>query len=83
MAINIATDIVVTTGGKLSSITQIQGGWQSVDTYSTMAALTGSSTLKGKLANGQLFYVVDEDRLYKCTVAGSGPLASYMSLIHI
>jgi len=77
MAINIATDIVVTTGGKLSSITQIQGGWQSVDTYSTMAALTGSSTLKGKLSNGQLFYVVDEDQLYKCTVAGAGPLASY------
>jgi len=32
MAINISTDIAVTTGGKLTDITAIQGGWQTVDT---------------------------------------------------
>ena len=57
MPINISTDIAVTTGGKLTDITAIQGGWQTVDTVADMNAYTGSATLKGKLTDGQIFYV--------------------------
>ena len=64
MAINITTDINVTTGGKLTDIGQIQGGWKTVDTVADMNALTGSATLKGKLQNGQLFYISSSSELY-------------------
>jgi hypothetical protein len=77
MAINISTDIAVTTGGKLTDITAIQGGWQTVDTVADMNALTGSATLKGKLTDGQIFYVNDTDALYQLTIAGSFPFNTY------
>ena len=77
MPINISTDIAVTTGGKLSDITAIQGGWQSVETAQDMFDLTGSATLKGKLTNGQIFYVVDESEAYQLTIGGSFPFLTY------
>lgn len=77
MAININTDINVTTGGKLTDIGQIQGGWKSVASESDMNALTASATLKGKLQNGQMFYVSSSSTLYTCKVVGSGPFATY------
>ena len=77
MAINISTDIAVTTGGKLTDITAIQGGWQTVDSVADMNALTGSATLKGKLTDGQIFYVNDTDDLYQLTIAGSFPFNTY------
>lgn len=77
MPINISTDIAVTTGGKLTDITAIQGGWQSVDTIADMNAFTGSATLKGKLTDGQIFYVNDTDELYQLEIAGSFPFNTY------
>jgi hypothetical protein len=77
MAINIATDISVTTGGKLTDIGAVQGGWRTVATYSDMASLTGSAILKGKLQNGQIFYISADDSLYSLTIAGSGPSTTY------
>ena len=77
MAINISTDINVTTGGKLTDIGQIQGGWKSVASESDMNALTASATLKGKLQNGQMFYVSSSATLYTCKVVGAGPFATY------
>lgn len=77
MAINITTDINVTTGGKLTDIGQIQGGWKTVDTVADMNALTGSATLKGKLQNGQLFYISSSAELYAVSQSGTGIFASY------
>ena len=77
MPINISTDIAVTTGGKLTDIAAIQGGWQSVDTIADMNAFTGSATLKGKLTDGQIFYVNDTDELYQLEIAGSFPFNTY------
>jgi len=77
MAINLTTDLNVTTGGKLTDIGQIQGGWKTVATESDMNALTASATLKGKLQNGQMFYVSSSATLYTCKIAGSGPFATY------
>ena len=77
MAINITTDINVTTGGKLTDIGQIQGGWKTVDTVADMNALTGSATLKGKLQNGQLFYISSSSELYAVSQSGAGIFASY------
>lgn len=77
MPINISTDIAVTTGGKLTDITAIQGGWQSVDTVADMNAFTGSATLKGKLTDGQIFYVNDTSELYQLEIAGSFPFNTY------
>lgn len=77
MPINISTDIAVTTGGKLTDITAIQGGWQTVDTVADMNALTGSATLIGKLTDGQIFYVNDTSELYQLEIAGSFPFNTY------
>lgn len=77
MAINLTTDLNVTTGGKLTDIGQIQGGWKTVATKSEMNALTASGTLKGKLQNGQMFYVSSSAELYTCKIVGSGPFAVY------
>lgn len=77
MAINISTDINVTTGGKLTDISQIQGGWRSFDSASDMNALTASATTKGLLEDGQVFYIKSEKSLYSLTVAGSGPFTTY------
>lgn len=77
MPINISTDISVTTGGKLTDITAIQGGWQTVDTEADMNAFTGSATLKGKLTDGQIFYVNDTDELYQLDIGGTFPFNTY------
>lgn len=77
MAINLTTDLNVTTGGKLTDIGQIQGGWKTVANESDMNALTASATLKGKLQNGQMFYVSSSATLYTCKIVGSGPFATY------
>ena len=77
MAINITTDINVTTGGKLTDIGQIQGGWKTVDTVADMNALTASATLKGKLQNGQLFYISSSAELYVVSQSGAGAFANY------
>lgn len=77
MAINISTDISVTTGGKLTDIGQIQGGWKTVSTESDLYALTGSATLKGKLQNGQIFYVSSSATLYTVDVTGNAPFQTY------
>jgi len=42
-----------------------------------MNALTGSATLKGKLTDGQIFWVNDTDELYQLTIAGSFPFNTY------
>jgi len=77
MAINISTDINVTTGGKLTDVGQIQGAWKTVDTLSDMYALTGSSFSKGKLQNGQVFYVSSSAALYTLDIGGSFPFVTY------
>lgn len=77
MAINISTDINVTTGGKLSDIGQIQGGWRTVDNESDMYALTASATTKQLLQNGMIFYVSASNSLYTLDIAGSFPLVTY------
>lgn len=77
MAINISTDIAITSGGKLSDITSIQGGWQTVQAKSDMFALTGSAILKGKLNDGQIFYIETTNELYKLDITGSFPLVNY------
>jgi len=77
MAINITTDIALTTGGKLSDITAIQGGWQTFPSASNMNALTGSAILKGKLSDGQIFYIESTNELYKLNITGTFPLVNY------
>lgn len=77
MAINISTDINVTTGGKLSDIGQIQGGWRTVDNESDMYALTASAASKQKLQNGMMFYVSASNSLYTLDIAGSFPIVTY------
>lgn len=77
MAINISTDINVTTGGKLTDIGQIQGGYQSLDTAAEMNALTGSSTKKGLLQHGQIFYINDTSEVYILSQSGTGIGATY------
>ena len=77
MPINISTDVNVTTGGKLSDIGQIQGGWKSVDSASDAYALTGSAISKGKLEDGQIFYVKHTDELLSLSVTGTAPFQTY------
>ena len=77
MAINISTDINVTTGGKLTDIGQIQGGWRTVDNESDMYALTASAASKQKLQNGMMFYVSASNSLYTLDIAGAFPIVTY------
>jgi hypothetical protein len=77
MAINISTDINVTTGGKLTDVGQIQGAWRTVDNESDMYALTASSTTKQNLQNGMIFYVSGSNSLYTLDIAGSFPFVTY------
>ena len=77
MAINISTDINVTTGGKLTDVGQIQGAWRTVDNESDMYALTASSTTQQKLQNGMMFYVSASNSLYTLDIAGSFPFVTY------
>jgi hypothetical protein len=75
MAITLNTDLEVSTG-KLSNIELLQGAWRTVDTAATMNALTGSAGEEAKLEVGQIFYVQDEDKLYKYRLVGSGFFAT-------
>lgn len=77
MAINISTDINVTTGGKLTDVGQIQGGWKSVDSASDAYALTGSATTKGLLEDGQIFYVKSSEELLSVSITGNPPFQTY------
>ncbi len=77
MAINISTDINVTTGGKLTDVGQIQGGWKSVDSASDAYALTGSATTKGLLEDGQVFYVKSSEELLSVSITGNPPFQTY------
>ena len=75
MAITLNTDLEVSTG-KLSNIELLQGAWRTVDSASTMNALTGSAGEEAKLEVGQIFYVQSEDKLYKYRLVGSGFFAT-------
>jgi hypothetical protein len=78
MAINLTENINHSGGGKIVSVAQSQGSWQSIATKATFdSAFLSSTTTKQNLANGQFFYVLDENQLYKLTVAGAGPFATY------
>jgi len=77
MAINITTNIVNTTGGNVTQITAVQGGWQTIKTAASMSALTGSAILKQNLADGQIFYISESQELYQLTIAGTVPFQTY------
>ena len=77
MAINITTNLVNTTGGKLSEVSAIQGSWQTVDTLADMNAFTASNAVKQNLKNGQIFYISSSGDFYKTTVTGAGLGATY------
>ena len=76
MAINITTDILHSSDGKVAKVQQIAGGWQTLATKSDFNTFTTNSTTKQNLTNGQLFYVLDESTMYKLTVAGF-PVKTY------
>ncbi len=77
MAINISEDINVTTGGKLSPILNIQGGWRTVADKSDMYDLTGSAAKQGLLENGMVFYVSSSRELYTLDITGNFPFYTY------
>ena len=77
MAINISTNLVNTSGGKLAEVSAIQGGWQSVDTLADMNAFTASSAAKQNLKNGQIFYISSSGDFYETRVVGAGLGATY------
>ena len=77
MAINITENIQHSSGGKIVSVAQSQGSWQSLANKAAFNTFTSTNTYKQNLANGQFFYVLDESQLYKLTVAGVGPGATY------
>ena len=77
MAINITTNLVNTTGGKLSEVSAIQGSWQTVDTLADMNAFTASNAAKQNLKNGQIFYISSSGDFYRTTVTGAGLGATY------
>ena len=77
MALNVGTNIAVTTGGKLSQVSNIQGSWQTVDTISDMNAFTGSTALKSNLSDGQVFYISSSQELYITVVRGNPPFSTY------
>ena len=77
MAINITTNLVNTTGGKLSDISAIQGGWQSVNTIADMNAFTASNAAKQNLSDGQIFYISSSGVFYQTQVVGAGAGATY------
>lgn len=77
MAINISEDINVTTGGKLTDIGAIQGGWRTVDNLSDMHALTASAAGQGLIQNGQVFYVSSSRELYTIDITGAFPFTTY------
>ena len=78
MAINLTEDINHSGGGKIVSVAQSQGSWQSIATKATFdSTFLTDTTTKQNLANGQFFYVLDENQLYKLTVSGFGPFATY------
>ena len=77
MAINLTEDINHSGGGKIVSVAQSAGSWQSLATKATFSNFTANTTTKQNLSNGQFFYVLDEGQLYRLTVAGVGPFATY------
>jgi len=78
MAINLTEDINHSGGGKIVSVAQSQGSWQSIATKATFdSAFLATTDTKQNLANGQFFYVLDESQLYKLTVSGFGPFSTY------
>lgn len=77
MAINLSTDLNVTTGGKLTDVGQIQGAWRTLDSESDMYALTASSFTKQLLQNGMVFYISSSAALYTLDIAGSFPFLTY------
>ena len=77
MAITISTDFLHSGDGKIGKVQQIAGGWQTLSTKSAFNAFTTNATTKQNLQNGQLFYVLDESKMYKLVVSGFGPAATY------
>ena len=77
MAINLTEDINHSGGGKIVSVDQSAGSWQSLATKADFDNFTSDTTTKQNLTNGQFFYVLDESQLYKLTVSGFGPFATY------
>ena len=77
MAINLTEDINHSSGGRIVTVAQSKGSWQSLANKAAFDTFTSNTTYKQNLANGQFFYVLDESQLYKLTVAGVGPFASY------
>ncbi len=77
MAINLTEDINHSGGGKIVSVAQSAGSWQSLATKATFSNFTANTTTKQNLSNGQFFYVLDEGQLYRLTVAGVGPFATF------
>ena len=78
MAINLTEDINHSAGGKIVSVAQSQGSWQSIATKATFdSAFLATAEQKQNLSNGQFFYVLNENQLYKLTVSGFGPFATY------
>jgi len=77
MAINLTEDINHSGGGKIVSVAQSAGSWQTIATKGDFDNFTSDTTTKQNLTNGQFFDVLDESQLYKLTVAGFGPFATY------
>ena len=77
MAINLTEDINHSGGGKIVSVAQSAGSWQSLATKATFSNFTANTTTKQNLSTGQFFYVLDEGQLYRLTVAGVGPFATF------
>ena len=77
MAINLTEDINHSGGGRIVSVAQSRGSWQTLANKVAFDAFTATSTTKQNLSNGQFFYVLDEGQLYRLVVAGSGPFATY------
>ena len=77
MAVNVTTDFNHSFSGKVAAVSQIAGGWQTLATKSAFNNFTTNSTTKQNLANGQFFYVLSEQQLYRLSVSGVGPLATY------
>jgi hypothetical protein len=77
MAINLTEDINHSGGGRIVSVAQSRGSWQTLANKAAFDAFTANSTTKQNLSNGQFFYVLNENQLYRLTVVGSGVFATY------
>jgi hypothetical protein len=77
MAINLTEDINHSGGGRIVSVAQSRGSWQTLANKAAFDAFTANSTTKQNLSNGQFFYVLNENQLYRLTVVGSGVFATF------